>query len=398
MDRMKKKLKVVRVVNASYVVPWHMANTLTRMSEDFEVCVVGQGVSSCQEAFPDVKWVDINIDRKLNPVTDLLAFIDLCRFLLIYKPDIVHSIMPKAGLLTAFAGFFCRIPIRIHTFTGQVWATKSGLTRALHYLADKSINSLNTICLTDSPSQSAFLHNHKITHAGQSLPVLLKGSLSGVDITRFNSQSLANQANELRKSLKLKKSDFVFAFIARKSQDKGAIDILEAFAQVSRIHSEAKLLFIGPDESNGKIGRLHNNNPDMFNNVFEFDLVKNHEVYLAATNVLCLPSYREGFGTIVIDAAAIGVPTIGSAIPGLIDAIEDGITGRLFPGGNIGALMQIMLDAIENPNKYKEMGLAARARVNGNFTADLLYNALKAFYLQLASNITPQEINNKHEQ
>jgi glycosyltransferase involved in cell wall biosynthesis len=173
---------------------------------------------------------------------------------------------------------------------------------------------------------------------------------------------------------------------------------LEAFAQVSRVHSEAKLLFIGPDESNGKIGRLHNNNPDMFNNVFEFDLVKNHEVYLAATNVLCLPSYREGFGTIVIDAAAIGVPTIGSAIPGLIDAIEDGITGRLFPGGNIGALMQIMLDAIENPNKYKEMGLAARARVNGNFTADLLYNALKAFYLQLASNITPQEINNKHEQ
>jgi len=398
MDRMKKKLKVVRVVTASYVVPWHMANTLTRLSEDFEVCVVGQGVSSYQEAFPDVKWIDINIDRKLNPVTDLLAFIDLCRFLLIYKPDIVHSIMPKAGLLTAFAGFFCRIPIRIHTFTGQVWATKSGLTRALHYLADKSINSLNTICLTDSPSQSAFLHHHKITHAGQPLPVLLKGSLSGVDITRFNSQSLANQANELRQSLKFKKSDFVFAFIARKSQDKGAIDILEAFAQVSRIHSEAKLLFIGPDESNGKIGRLHNNNPDMFNNVFEFDLVKNHEVYLAATNVLCLPSYREGFGTIVIDAAAIAVPTIGSAIPGLIDAIEDGITGRLFPGGNIGALMQIMLDAIEHPNKYKEMGLAARTRVNGNFTADLLYNALKAFYLQLASNIIPQEINNKHEQ
>ena len=224
---MEKKLKIVRVVTASYVVPWHMTNTLTRMSEDFEVCVVGQGVSSYQEAFPDVKWIDINIDRKLNPVTDLLAFIDLCRFLLIYKPDIVHSIMPKAGLLTAFAGFFCRIPVRIHTFTGQVWATKTGITRAVHYLADKSINALNTICLTDSPSQSAFLHEHKITHAGQPLPVLLKGSLSGVDITRFNNQSLANQASQLRESLKLKKSDFVFAFIARKSQDKGAIDILE---------------------------------------------------------------------------------------------------------------------------------------------------------------------------
>jgi glycosyltransferase involved in cell wall biosynthesis len=380
---MKKRLKVVWVVTASYVVPWHLANTLTRMSEDFEVCVVGQGVSSCKEIFPHIKWVDINIDRKINPVSDILAFIDLCRFLLIYKPDIVHSIMPKAGLLTAFAGFFCRIPIRIHTFTGQVWATKSGIIRSVHYLADKSINALNTICLTDSPSQSAFLHEHNITHEGQPLPVLLKGSLSGVDITRFNSQSLANQASQLRESLKLKKSDFVFAFIARKSQDKGAIDILKAFAQVSNIHSHAKLLFIGPDESNGKIEQLHNNNSDMFNNIFEFDLVKNHEVYLAATNILCLPSYREGFGTIVIDAAAIGVPTIGSNIPGLKDAIEDGKTGQLFPVGNIGTLKQIMLDAIENPNKYKEMGLAARTRVNNNFSADLLYNALKTFYLQL---------------
>ncbi len=390
---MKKKIKVVRVVTASYVVPWHLANTLTRISEDFEVCVVGQGVSSFQEKFSHVKWVDINIDRKLNPVTDLLALIDLCRFLLIYKPDIVHSIMPKAGVLTAFAGFFCRIPIRIHTFTGQVWATRSGLTRALYYLADKLINSLNTICLTDSPSQSAFLHDHKITNAGQPLPVLLKGSLSGVDVTRFNSQSLTNQANQLRESLEFKKSDFVFAFIARKSRDKGAIDILEAFAEVSSIHSHAKLLFIGPDESNGKIGCLHDNNPDMFNNVFEFDLVDNHEVYLAVTNILCLPSYREGFGTIVIDAAAIGVPTIGSNISGLRDAIEDGKTGQLFPAGNVGALVKIMLDAIENPIKYNKMGLAASARVNANFTADLLYNALKAFYLQLVFSIIPQKGN-----
>jgi glycosyltransferase involved in cell wall biosynthesis len=386
-----KKIKVVRVVTASYVVPFHLANTVKRMSEDFEVCVVGQGVSLFQEKFPHVKWVDINIDRKLNPVKDLLALINLCRFLLIYKPDIIHSIMPKAGLLSAFAGLFCRIPVRIHTFTGQVWATKSGLTRMLHYLADKLINVLNTICLTDSPSQSAFLHEHKITNAGQPLPVLLKGSLSGVDITRFNNQFLVNEANQLRESLKLKKSDFVFAFIARKSRDKGAIDVLNAFAQVVNIKPNAKLLFVGPDESDGEIEQLRNKTPDMFNSIFEFDLVYNHEVYLAATNILCLPSYREGFGSIVIDAAALGVPTIGSNISGLRDAIEDGITGQLFPPGDVSALVKIMLGAIENPNKYNKMGLEAIARVNANFTADLLYNALKAFYQQLVIGIISQE-------
>jgi glycosyltransferase involved in cell wall biosynthesis len=133
----------------------------------------------------------------------------------------------------------------------------------------------------------------------------------------------------------------------------------------------------------------------MFNNVFEFDLVDNHEVYLAVANILCLPSYREGFGTIVIDAAAMGVPSIGSNISGLRDAIEDGKTGRLFPAGNVGGLVEIMLDAIENPNKYNKMGLAARARVNANFTADLLYNALKACYMQLVVNIIPQSDNER---
>lgn len=386
---MQNKLKVVRVVTASYVVPWHLANTLKRMPDDFEVCVVGQGVSSCKELYPHVKWVDINIDRQLNPVADMLALFALCRFLLVYKPDIVHSIMPKAGLLTAIAGFFCRVPIRIHTFTGQVWATEFGLARTLYYAADKLINALNTICLTDSPSQSAFLYEHKIACEGRPLPVLSKGSLSGVDIARFDKQTLADQADQLRDSLKINKSDFVFAFIARKSQDKGSIDVLKAFARVSDIHPNAKLLFVGPDESDGEIERLRKSAPGMFNNVIDVGQVGNHEVYLAATNVLCLPSYREGFGTIVIDAAAVGVPTIGSNISGLRDSIEDGKTGQLFPAGDVGALTQIMLDTIEDPKKYQEMGAAARARVDAFFTADLLYSSLKALYMKLAVGIVP---------
>lgn len=386
---MKNKLKVVRVVTASYVVPWHLANTLTRMPEDFEVCVVGQGVSSCKEMYPHVKWVDINIDRQLNPVADMWALFALCRFLLVYKPDIVHSIMPKSGLLTAIAGFFCRVPVRIHTFTGQVWATEFGLARALHYAADRLINALNTICLTDSPSQSAFLYEHKIASDGRPLPVLLKGSLSGVDITRFDKQSLVNQADQLRDSLKINKSDFVFAFIARKSQDKGSIDILKAFARVSDSHPNAKLLFVGPDESGGEIECLRKSDPGMFNNVSDTGFVDNHEVYLAITDVLCLPSYREGFGTIVIDAAVLGVPTIGSNISGLRDSIENGKTGQLFPAGDISALTRIMLDAIEDSEKYQEMGIAARIRVEAFFTADLLYSALKALYMQLAVGSAP---------
>lgn len=386
------KLKVVRVITASYVVPWHLANTLKRMPADFEVCVVGQGVSSCRDSYPDVRWLDINLDRKINLVSDLLALYALCRFLSAYKPDIVHSIMPKAGLLTAIAGFICRVPVRIHTFTGQIWATKTGPVRLFYYGLDRLINAMNTICLTDSPSQSAFLQEHKISNAGRALPVLSKGSLSGVDVARFNLPALTEQAGHLRTQLGLNKTNFVFAFIARKTRDKGAVDVLRAFAAVSRVHPNARLLFIGPDESDGEIEGLLKSDPKLFNNVLDVGQVENHELYLAISDVLCLPSYREGFGTIVIDAAALGVPAIGSNIPGLVDSIEDGKTGLLFPVGDVQALAGIMADFLENPDKYEKIRLNAKARVNEFFTADLLYDALKALYLELAGNRTRVEV------
>ena len=390
-----QKLRVVRVVTASYVVPWHLANTLKRMSGDFEVCVVGQGVSSCSEAYPNVRWVDIDLNRKINLVSDLLALFALCRFFISYKPDIVHSIMPKAGLLTAIAGFICRVPVRIHTFTGQVWATKTGSARAVYYWLDRLINSLNTICLTDSPSQSEFLHANKISHSGSALPVLSKGSLSGVDVARFNLPTLSEKAGHLRMKLGLDESNFVFAFVARKTRDKGAIDILKAFSAVSNIHPSARLLFVGPDESGGGIEDLLKSNPTLLNKVINVGKAENHELYLAISDVLCLPSYREGFGTIVIDAAALGVPAIGSNIPGLVDSIEDGQTGILFPAGDVDALAGIMAAFLENPETYERMRLSAKARVEVFFTADLLYDSLKALYLKLADN-RPRAVVSKH--
>lgn len=382
------KLKVVRVVTTSYVVPWHLANTLERMPADFEVCVIGQGVSACRDSYPDVRWVDIDLNRRIKLVSDLLALFALCRFFISYKPDIVHSIMPKAGLLTAVAGFICRVPIRIHTFTGQVWATKTGPAGLFYYWLDRVINSLNTMCLTDSPSQSVFLHAHKVSNAGKALPVLSKGSLSGVAVARFNLPVLIEQAGHLRKQLGLNETNFVFAFIARKTRDKGVVDVLKAFAAVTRIHPNARLLFVGPDESEGMINGLSKSDPELFNNVLDVGQVVNHELYLAISDVLCLPSYREGFGTIVIDAAALGVPAIGSNIPGLVDSIEDGHTGILFPAGNVDALAGIMANFLENPGKYEKMRLSAKARVDEFFTADLLYDTLKTLYLESAQNRT----------
>jgi glycosyltransferase involved in cell wall biosynthesis len=375
------KPKVVRVVTASYVVPWHLDNTLRRMPADFEVTVVGQGVSANSDAYPEIHWVDIDLNRKVSIIADLQSLWALCRVFRDSKPDIVHSIMPKAGLLSALAGFMCRVPIRLHTFTGQTWVNRKPAARFVLRAVDLTINALNTVCLTDSPSQSAFLLRQHISNHGEPLPTLGMGSLAGVDISRFDHPGLSARGGQLRATLAIRERDFVFAFIARKTRDKGAIDMLTAFAKVVKSHPDARLLFVGPDESGGEIAALKATAPTLFNNVHDIGQVRNHELYLFISDVLCLPSSREGFGTIVIDAAAAGVPAIGSDIVGLVDSIEDGKTGILFPAGNVDKLCQAMLSMIENRPRCREMGAAARLRVESFFTADRMYASLKDLYL-----------------
>lgn len=383
---MKRKLKVIRVVTASYVVPWHLSNTLSRITSDFEVYVVGQNVSENALCYPHVTFVDIDIYRKSSYLFDILALVKLCKFFMSCKPDVVHSVMPKAGLLSAIAGFVCRVPIRLHTFTGQTWLGKVGVARFVYWMLDRFVNRLNTICLTDSFSQSEFLRQHKISREGRPLPVLAGGSLSGVDLTRFQPEVLQKSAQELRLELGIGKDDFVFSFIARKTQEKGAIDALKAFSQVRSSKASTKLLFVGPDED-GIIARLRETNAELFEGVKEVGPVSNHEVYLAASDVLCLPSYREGFGSIVIDAAALGIPTIGSRIPGLVDAIVDGETGLLCAAGDLEELSKSMIRLVNDRELKQLLGNRARLRVDEFFTADKLYVALRDFYFLCAAQM-----------
>ena len=375
------KLKIVRIVTATYVVPWHLHNMLVRMPGDFDVYVVGSEVSKNKDIYPSVTFVDININRKINIFADALALFKLARFFLIYKPDIVHSIMPKAGLLSALAGFICRVPLRVHTFTGQSWVANVAISRHIYYWIDRLINLLNTVCLTDSFSQSIFLFNHRLMHNKKPLPVLSKGSLAGVDVTRFNLKNLANSSKQLRLELGLHSDNFVFTYIARKTRAKGALDILHAFSKLSDMYPDVRLLFVGPDED-GEVNELRNTDRHLFINVIDVGYVSNHEVYLAISDVLCLPSYREGFGSIVIEAAAMGIPTIGSRIPGIVDSVLDQETGILFPVGDVNELVNAMIFFINNREILQKMGLAAKVRVKQFFTADKLYFSLKQFYLE----------------
>ncbi|HKO75786.1 MAG TPA: glycosyltransferase [Flavobacterium sp.] len=379
--KLNRKIKLLRVVTQAEVVPWHLKNFIDRSEKDYEVYVVGDGVTKFKKDYPYTTFIDSKILRKTSVFYDLKALFNLIFLCLKIRPNIIHSIMPKAGLLSSLAGLLTCVPIRIHTFTGQVWATKTGYSRRFYRLMDKLVFKLNTACLTDSPSQSNFLAENGFLIKGEPIKYLGKGSLSGVNLDVFDLNIVKNR-NVLRGELGINENDFVYVFLARKSIVKGIKELIESFAKVAFL-SNVKLLFIGPDESDGYLDLLLAENKKILNQIVSLDIVKNHEKYLAISDVLCLPSSSEGFGTIVVEAAALGVPSIGFDIVGLSDSIKNKHSGVLVPLKDINKFSEAMIELYENPAYLQELKVNARNRVVKYFSADAIYSSQNEFYKSL---------------
>jgi len=373
-----KRIKLLRVITQAEVVPWHLKNFIDRSDDEYELFITGNNVTRYKLDYPNVTFIDNEILRKVSLIKDFKALLRLIFICIKVRPQIIHSIMPKAGLLSSIAGIITLVPIRIHTYTGQVWATKSGLKREVFRFVDKIIKILCTKCLTDSPSQSFFLAKNGVLEHGNPISYLGRGSLSGVALDRFNID-LIKDRNILRKELGIGVNDFVYIYLARKSLVKGIKELFESFSEIAYL-PDLKLLFIGPDESNGLLSELFIKYQNISNKIISLDIVKNHEKYLAMSDVLCLPSSSEGFGTIVIEAAALGIPTIGFDIVGLSDAIEHDKTGILVPYKNVKLFSKAMIELHDNETKMHELKIKARERVLEFFSADIIYKYQSEFY------------------
>jgi glycosyltransferase involved in cell wall biosynthesis len=201
------------------------------------------------------------------------------------------SLAPSAG-----------IPSRFHTFTGQVWATKSGLARRFLMLMDWLIASLATCVLTDSRSQRDFLIANRIVKP-EKIFVLGNGSVVGVDPTRFAPDREAREKG--RRELGIGADEFVFLFVGRLNRDKGIADLLLAFAEIQRSHASMHLLLVGPDEGgyDAQIGELAGGM--LRRNIHRIGFTDRPESCMAVSDVICLPSFREGFGSVLIEAACL---------------------------------------------------------------------------------------------
>lgn len=366
--------KVCIVVSTPMTVKAFLLKHIEILSKEYHITVVSNSTLNLAQEYQikcSSKYVPIS--RKINILEDIKSIVLLYRFLKKEKFDLILSVSPKAGLVSSIAAFMARTKVRIHFFTGQVWATKVGLFRFILKFIDKLIATLNTNNLIDSPSQRDFLIREKVLKKNKA-QVLLYGSISGVDVNKFSFDEKLRK--KLQKQYEINNSDIVFMFIGRLNADKGIFDLVQAFEVITKKHENVKLFLIGPDEENieRKIAEFLN-----YKNVIRIDYVSNPEEILNIADVLVLPSYREGFGTIVIEAASMGIPCIASDIYGLSDAIVNNKTGLLHKVKDVDDMIKKYEYIIENKNKIKEYGTNAKNRIYSNYRDKLLSSELKKY-------------------
>jgi len=327
------------------------------------------------------RGVDVPIDfvpivRSIAPCSDIKALWVLYWRFKRNCPVAVHTITPKAGLLGMMAAWLAGVPLRVHSFTGQVWVTRTGFMRWLLKVADKRIAAMATDVLVDSPSQRDFLIEQGVVTAERS-SVLGSGSICGVNIERFSPNGSVREV--VRDELGTAPNAVVCLYLGRLNRDKGVLDLARAFAQVADHHSKAELWVVGPDEADyfqqmqvllGKATKK----------VKRVDFTPMPERFMQAADLFCLPSYREGFGSSVIEAASCGVPSLVSRIYGLTDAVIEGQTGWMHKAGDVQDLSLQLDTLLAHPAELASRGRAARHYVETHFEEKNVTDAMLQFY------------------
>lgn len=322
----------------------------------------------------------VPLERKISLWNDLLALFILSRLFWRERFEIVVTIVPKAGLLGMLAAWLTRVPRRVHIFQGEVWASRRGPLRWLLKTIDGLTARFATHVLVVSASELAFLENEGVVPIGKA-KVLGPGSICGVDTERFKADPIARA--HVRQKFEIPERAIVCVFLGRLTFDKGLVELVKAFVLIASRQTDLWLLLAGPDEEKMRI-RLRELVPDEMNQRMLFsEFTQNPEQILAASDFLCLPSHREGFGMVIIEAAALGVPSIGTRIHGVTDAIEDGQTGLLVPLGDVEALAKAITLWCENPQELALYSKAARERVISKFEQQKIVANYVEYFLEI---------------
>ena len=365
---MKKIIRSSTVPQSLKSFCWDMLKELSREYEVVAVSSPGVALDEVGER-EGVRTIAVPMERHISLFKDLKSLWQMWRVLRREKPDMIHSMTPKAGLMSMMGGWLAGVPVRIHTFTGLVWPTTSGFKRRVLMATDWITCACATHVIPEGEGVKSDLLNHHITR--KPIKVLGYGNVKGIDLERFDPQQFPVQPHE----------GFTFVFVGRIVRDKGINELVAAFDKLHQEHQDVRLVLIGPREDN-----LDPVSPETLDRIERGDGIEavgsqsDVRPFYADADALVFPSYREGFPNVVIEAGAMGLPSIVTDINGAREIIIDGQNGVIVPPQDEQALYLAMKHFVEHPDQIATLARNARPLIASRYEQGYVRQCLYDFY------------------
>ncbi len=373
------KIKLIRAVTVAQSVAFYQPLVPKLQARGYEVVSLsspGPELQGLREQ--GVKCIEVTMERHISIKRDLAALWNIVKVLRKERPTVIHSMTPKAGMLCMLAAWLCRVPVRIHTFTGLVWPTATGLKRKILMATDWLTCACATHVIPEGRGVMDDLRGH-ITR--KPMRVLGYGNVRGINLERFDrTEEVMREAGKIRKD-----NIFTFVFVGRIVRDKGINELVSAFGRLLAEHPRVRLVLVGEyedhldpilPETRAEIDR----NPAI-------EAVGNQDdvrPWLAAADALVFPSYREGFPNVVIEAGAMGLPAIVTDINGSREIVEDDVNGLIVASKDEDALLGAMKRLVAGPALVSRLSSKAREMVAARYEQGFVQKCLLDFYAEIA--------------
>lgn len=378
--------KLVRITTVPISLEKLLEGQLGFMKAYFEVVAISAEKEKL-EAYgkkEGVRVFSLELTRKITPIKDIAAVFKLYRFLKKEKPSIVHTHTPKAGIVGMTAAWFAGVPNRLHTVAGLPLMEATGLKRQVLNFVEKLTYRFATKVYPNSIGLYDFIITERFTKPSK-LSIIGNGSSNGIDTDLFNPIRFSEIDNiSLRDKWKIPKDNFLFIFVGRLVKDKGINELIAAFSMLSELKNNISLLLVGPFENDldpllpETLVNIEKN-PDIYSVGYQNDV----RPYFATADALVFPSYREGFPNVVMQAGAMGLPSIVTDINGCNEIIIHRVNGLIIPSKNPEALAKAMRLLMQDRSLYQHLQGNARAQITTRYEQKQVWDALLAEYQKL---------------
>lgn len=321
----------------------------------------------------------VNLTRKITPLTDLVCVFQIIGVIRKFKPHIVHTHTPKAGLIGMIAAWICRVPIRMHTVAGLPLMEVKGFKRTILAITEKITYACATNVYPNSKALASYIEQNLYASSSK-FKVIGEGSSNGIDTTFFSITDKVRVEAQALKEKNLLKDELTFSFVGRIVKDKGINELLKAFDRLSK-EVACKLILVGPFEDD--LDPISDESREIIKsniNIVTTGYVNDVRPPLLASDVFVFPSYREGFPNVVMQACCLERACIVTNINGCNEIIQNGTTGLIVEPKNEHQLYDAMKYLAANPSQRKEFGVLSRKYVADNFDQQYLWSLILSEY------------------